>query len=44
MKICNFIAASFYLASQNFFIVDGLAIKLFFNTITDFIPNITVFF
>ena len=33
-----------YIDFQKFVIADGLIIKFFFNTITDFIPDTFIFF
>ena len=44
MKILSFITGRFYFDFQNFFIVDGFAIKFFSHAIAEFIPNIILFF
>ena len=44
MNICSLITVKFSFGFQKFLIVDGCAIKFFFNTIAGFIPNIIIFF
>ena len=40
MKICNLVTVRYYFGLLKFFSKDGFAIKLFFHSIADFIPNI----
>ena len=44
IKICNFNTTRFYFGFQNDFVIDRLAIKLFFNISADFIPISFIFF
>ena len=44
MKICSFITIRFYFGFRKLFIVDVFTIKFFFNTIADYIPNISMVF
>ena len=40
VKICNFINMRFYFGFPLIFIIDRLAVKVFFDISIDFIPNI----
>ena len=44
MKICSFITVRFQFGFRKLFIVDVFTFKFFFNTIADYIPNISMFF
>ena len=44
MKICSFITVRFHFGFRKLFIVDVFTIKFFFNTIADYIPNISMVF
>ena len=44
MKSCSLITVRPYFDFLKIFIVDGFAIKFFFNAITDFVSNINILF